>query len=214
MVASRGWNYQTVNVSPSLTLSIYADPPSGGSNVRAFIGAGVTGLVPTVLTSAANADANLVGALGITQDVSNNMNVVSELSAGSSAAVPGTPLLVSGTLTLNQTWTPYPGATATVVAVGTMPHASACPTPASGAQVRYTFPGYDDSIAYVPGCGITDLLNNSSGEELALISVGSYPSIGTLATKVERVTLVDTARSALGLERNPFKSLPGLGSIF
>jgi len=88
-----------------------------------------------------------------------------------------------------------------------------CPVQATGAQVRYTFPGYDDTVSYVPGCGITDWLDNTSREEIALISVGSYSSLGALSTKVGHVSLLDSALVALGLKRDPYKSLPGLGGM-
>jgi len=215
LVPSRGWNYHSIGVSPAITITLYADPaPVNG--VRALIGSGVTGTVATVATSPSTMDANLLGALGIVTDGAYDASVYSEVSLGSTAAVPGTPLLVPGTLTLGQSWTPYPGATASVIAVGTVPNAIACPVPASGARVRYTFPGYDGTLSYVPGCGITDYLNNANGAELTLVSVGLYPGIGELAEKrrVESVTLLDTARSVLGLERNAFAPLPGLSKFF
>ena len=218
-VANRGWNYQTINASPALTLSIYADPPVGGSSVHTFTGAGVTGLVPTVLTSVGTVDSDLVVSFGVSEDVANDATIVSEISTGNTAPVPVSPFLgsnslaVPGTLTLDQTWSPFPGATATVVAVGAMPHVAACPIQASGAQVHYTFPGYDDTVSYVPGCGITDWLNNTNHEEIALISVGSYPTLGTLATKLHRLSWIDTTLVALGLKHSPYKSLPGLGGL-
>lgn len=93
--------------------------------------------------------------------------------------VPMTPLLVPSTLTLGQTFATYPGVTSTVTTVGTVPGAGACPTPASGATVTYTFQGQTTIISYVPGCGITALSTN--GVNLVLTSVGSYPAVGTLA---------------------------------
>lgn len=95
-----------------------------------------------------------------------------------------------------------------------MPNANACPSAVSGAQVEYTFGGIDDTVAYVPGCGITDFKNNLNGAELGLVSVGSYPAIGQIASGVETLSLIDTVRSALGLRRNPFKPLAGLGTVF
>jgi len=209
LVPSRGWNYHTVNVNPALTVSLYADP-NLVNNTRALIASVVSGTVPTVLTSSTSVYDNLAGALGIVTDGSNNATIVSEISAGSSAAVPGTPLFAPGSLTVGQTWSPYPGATATVVAVGAMPNANACPNPVPGAQIRFTYAGYDQTGSFVPGCGITDWKNNTNGAEFALASVGSYGTLGQLHSRVQAVTLLDTARSLLGLERNPsFKPIPG-----
>ena len=202
LAPSRGWNYHGTNNGTTITVSLYANP-NLVNGVRALTGAAVSGAVPTAITSSTDMYANMFGALGFTQDANNDYNVVTELSVGSAGAVPGSPLFVQPTLALNQTWTPYPGATATVIAVGAMPNASACPTSTTGAQVRYTYGGYDYSIAYVPGCGMTDIKNNANGAELSLISVASYPSIGQLSTarRAETLTLWDTAQSLLGLRR-------------
>ena len=199
--ASRGWNYQ----GSGLTISTYYNPtPVNG--VTALSAAAVNGSVSTVLTSAQNVYNNLVGALGIIPASGGNQ-VVSELSAGSSAAVPGSPLIVPNTLTQGQTFTPSPGVTATVASVGTVPGASGCPTPATGATVQYAFQGLTRSVSYVPGCGITQFIG-SGGATYTLVSVSSYPGIGQLAhaRRVETLTVFDTARSLLGLERN---AMPG-----
>ena len=207
--SGRGWNYSLIANGQPLTISLYADPspaPSsspGSVTPEVLVGAGVAGNVPTVLTSVANVDANLLGALGL-NSVLGTYSVVAESSAGGSYVVPGSPVLVNGTLTLNQTWVPGPGATATVVAIGSMPNESACPPPsntATGAQVRYQYPGYDDTIAYVPGCGITDLKNDGSGAEMMLTSVGDYSSLGSLSSvrHVARTSWLDSAFSLMGL---------------
>ncbi|MGZ3516596.1 MAG: hypothetical protein ACXVAM_05410 [Vulcanimicrobiaceae bacterium] len=203
LAPSRGWNYQTTFNGQSLTLSLYADPQAT-NGVTALIGTAVLGLVPTALTSTSAAQSSLVGALGLTTS-NGSYNVVSELSVSGAAPVPGSPLLIPNSLTLNQTWTPAPGATATVIAVGQVPNASACPTPASGAQVRYTYTGgYDYSISYVPGCGITDMRNNTNGADMALVSVATYSVIGELsiARHAETASYVDAAKTLMGLERN------------
>ncbi|HET9031115.1 MAG TPA: hypothetical protein VFN49_13165 [Candidatus Aquilonibacter sp.] len=203
---STGWNYQTTFNNNPLTITLYSDPTING--VTALVAAGTTGLVTTVATSTANMQANMVGALGMTVDASGNYNVTSEYSLGSTAAVPGTPLFVPSTLTLGQTWSAS-GGSATVTNIGVVPGESACPNASSspqGAQVTYTYPGYSESISYVPGCGITDVRNTTNGADFVLTSVGSYPAIGTLARRAATATWLDTAASLLGQRRN---DLPG-----
>ena len=213
----RGWNYQTSGTSSAATITLYADPtiaPSPGaspSSDRVLLAAGVTGSVATVMTSGANFTSNLVGGLDFAF-AANAYNVTSEMSAGGVAAVPGSPLFVSGTLTQGQTWSPAVGATVTVVAVGQVPNANACPSPAPGASVRYQYPGYDDTISYVPGCGITDVKNNTSNAEFSLISVADYSAIGSLdvARRIAAASYIDTARMLLGLEH---RSSPPAASV-
>lgn len=202
LAPSRGWNYQVTNAGLSGTASLYSDPnPKAG--LQTLVITIAAGLQPTVLTSASAAAAAVAGAAGFTAGTTN-YTVAAESSIGSSGLVPGTPLLVPNSLTLNQTWAPAAGATATVTFIGTVPNASACPAPTAGASVRYKYPGYDDTISYVPGCGITDILNNSSGADFKLISVSTYASIGQLeiAKRVQSLTWLDTARSVLGLNRS------------
>ncbi len=202
--ASQGWNYQTTFQGTSLTLTTYADP-NLVNGVQSLIASSVVGLVPTVATSASNVTANLVGALGLSIDASKDYNAVSELSAGSLAAIPGSPLLVPSTLTLGQTWTPYAGVGAQVINVGTVPNSAVCGSGTqTGAQVKYTYADLSYTIAYVPGCGITDFLNNANGAEFKLISTASYASLGQLARgrDVATATLLDTAASLLGQRRS------------
>jgi hypothetical protein len=203
---SQGWNYQSSYNNNPLTVTLYSDPnPVGG--VTTLVGAGESGLVTTVATSAATMQANLVGALGVKVDGSKNYNVYSELSAGSTALVPGTPLLVPSTLKLGQTWTPATGASATVTSIGAVPGQSACPNASAsttGAEVQYSYPGYEEVISYVPGCGITSLKNPTNGATLTLTSTASYPSVGALARRAAEVTYFDTAASLLGQRRNDF----------
>jgi hypothetical protein len=201
---SRGWNYQGTNptTGQSVTISVYVNPSlSNGQFVLA--GAGLLGLHTTVLVDHNTPESNLLGGLALMQS-STGYNVTIEISAGSTAVVPGSPLLVGSTLTQGAISTPFAGVTQTVVLVGNVPGASACPTPATGAQVQYTYQNSSYLLSFVPGCGITQLVA-PSGATLTLTSVGTY-NIGNLAhmRKVESVTLVDTARSLLGLERNDF----------
>lgn len=204
LAASRGWNYQATNASTGpLTISLYVDPqPASGMTVLAATAQ--AGLVPTVLTSTTNANTGLVGGLGLTQGA-DGYHAAAEVSAGSNALVPGAPLLVSSTLTQGTTTTPYAGVTATVVAVGAMPNASACPNPTTGASVRYTYGANVYTIAFVPGCGMTQV-TAPSGAVFNLISVSSYPAIGQLARarRVLATTYLDTAKSLLGLEHTDF----------
>lgn len=211
---SRGWNYSGTVNGQGVTISMYANP-NAVNGVYALTVAAVNGSVPTALTTAANVYNNLAGALGVTIS-SGNYNVVSEISAGSAAAVPGNPLLVSSNLTLHQTWNPVPGATATVTFIGTVPNSSACPSPGQGVQIRYTYSGYDDTFSYVPGCGLTNLMNNLNGFQISLVSVGSYPSLGqlALARRVESLTLLDTAKSLIGLGHTDARGASLVSKLF
>lgn len=204
LAPGRGWNYQATGTGAgNVTLSTYVNVDQvAGQYVLA--GVIVSGLVPTALTSHANAEVNLVGGLSLTESA-NGYNVNTEVSIGSSAQVPGSPLLIGSSLTQGATTTPYPGATETVVSVGSVANASACPTPAMGAQVRYTVQGQTYTVSFVPGCGITQF-TLPNGATFNLVSVGSYSSLGDLerARRAASMTYLDTARSLLGLERNDF----------
>jgi hypothetical protein len=201
---SRGWNYQATYQGTSLTVSIYSDPTPLSDGSTALIVTGTIGLVPTVLTSASAATSGLVAVLTVSK-ASGGYNAVGEASVGSTSPIPGTPLLVASTLTQGTTTTPSPGVTETVTSVGAVPNANVCPTPGQGATVTYTYSGATYTISYVPGCGITQIVA-STGATFNLVSVGTYSSVGQLsiARRVGSATLVDTARSLLGLERNSF----------
>ncbi|MBV8637652.1 MAG: hypothetical protein JO322_06160 [Candidatus Eremiobacteraeota bacterium] len=213
---SQGWNYQSTYNNTSVTATLYVDPnPVNG--VTTLVGAGVTGLVPTVATSATNMTQNLMGELGIKVDTSANYNIYSEYSVGSLALVPGDPVLVPSSLTLGQSWTPTTGATAKVISIGAVPGQSACPNATSstvGVTVEYTYPNYDDTIAYVPGCGITDMKNPSNGAEFTLVSTASYASLGSLDRRAAQATYLDTAASLLGLRRSNLRGANVLHSLF
>lgn len=213
---SQGWNYQSTYKGTSFTLTLYADPnPANG--ITALVGAGVTGLVPTVATSSANMTANLVGALGLKTDGANDYTVYSEVSAGSRGIVPGDPVLVQSTLTLGESWTPATGATATVTAIGVVPGQSVCPNATSatlGVTVQYTYPNYKDSISYVPGCGITDMTNPTNGAEFTLVSTAAYAMIGSLDRRAATATYLDTAASLLGMRRSNFPAAHVVQSLF
>jgi hypothetical protein len=201
LAPSRGWNYQGTNSSGSFTITTYADPqPIQGATAVGV--AAVQGLVPTVLTSGSNFDANLL-AIGGFNGSPSGYNVAYEVSLGSTAAVPGSPQLVPSTLTQGQTFNPYAGVTATVTSVGAVAGASACPTPGPGAVVKYAFSGQTYTVTYVPGCGITQF-SYPSGATYTLVSTATYASIGQLGAtrRVRSVGFVSSVRSVLGLEHN------------
>jgi hypothetical protein len=213
LTSNRGWNYQGTSSAGSLTLSTYVNPTPLSNGQRVFAGAALSGLRTTVLVDHNTPESNLVGGLSFSQS-SAGYNVTSEISVGSLALVPGSPLFVSSTLTQGAVTTPYPGVTQTVLLVGTVPGASACPTPAAGAKVQYSFQGSNYTVSYVPGCGITQFVS-PTGVALTLTSVGTY-NIGDLerVRKVQSATYADTARSMLGLERNDFAGAKIFGAFF
>jgi hypothetical protein len=181
LVSGRGWNYQTQGASGSgpFTASLYTNVHKVNGNTFILVGTAVPGLVATVLTDAQTAENNAIGKLGIVPS-SSGYNVVSYVSAGGSGPVPNNPLLVPNTLTLNQTWS-ADGVTATVTAVGSMPNANVCPSPATGASVQYSGQGQNITIDYVPGCGMTRISSPAAGATIDLISVGDYSFIGDLS---------------------------------
>ncbi len=193
--ANRGWNYHGNALgSSSVTLSVYADPPQNGTDVLVLFG---------VQGSAADAfNGTKLAALGL-QASGGNYNVTQYLLLNANGTVyaqgpvSGSPTLVLQALFQGGVFaTPYPGMTATVQFVGAVPGASACPTPAMGATVRYTFMGGTYLVSYVPGCGITQYIGNH-GETLTLASVGSYPQLGTQNTRrLTTLTLLDSLESA------------------
>lgn len=204
LAPSRGWNYQATYNNTSLTVSLYDDPTtSNGESALWAIGA--TGLVPTALTSASYAAADELAALAVSSSASG-YNAVAENSYGGPALIPGSPLFVGSTLTQGATSTPYAGITETVVSVGAVPNANVCPTPSTGATVTYVYSGSTYTVSFVPGCGMTQIVA-PTGATFNLVSVGPYPSIGTLAAtrRLESVNLGDTARTILGLNHG---SLP------
>lgn len=206
LAPSRGWNYQSTNApGGSYTISLYADP-NPVSGATPLVASAVKGLVATVNTSAANIDNNIIGVLGLTGGA-NGYNASWEVSFGSNATIPGTPPLVPGTLTMGQVTTPYTGVTMTVTNVGPQPGGSNCPAGVvnNGATVQYGFSANTYTVSYVPGCGITSY-TSPGGTVYTLTSVASYASVGQASAlrHIKTITLLDTARSLLGLERNNF----------
>ncbi len=139
------------------------------------------------------------GDMGV-QPGSNGNEVYSfgSVSNNTFGLVTGTPLLVPSSLQLGSSWNPVAGvplsftggvtAIATVIAVGSAPGMSACPNnPPSGATVQYTFNNIPstalstqtETISYVPGCGITDIVTET-GVEITLTNV-STQNLGQLS---------------------------------
>jgi len=208
--ASRGWNYHGSAFGyPAVTVSIYADPPSGTTlTLVMFAGVGTTADAFSATKEAGLGLANSGSGYNATAYVLlNNGAIYSE------GAIAGQPALVPQTLVQGQSFTTYPGVTATVQSVGVVPGASACPTPATGATVLYTFAGQSYLVSYVPGCGITNYVGNH-GETLTLSSVGSYPAMGTQSVRrMSSLTVVDNVASlariiATQSRWRPFHGMP------
>ncbi len=190
--SGRGWNYHGTVQGTALTITLYADPQSGG----------VTPLVALVVQGTVNdATAGQKVAAATVASTSGGYDVTSyTIYDGNGAifaqgALPSGSELVPSTLTQGSSFTPYTGMTATVTLVGSVPGATACPTPASGATVQYVFQGQTYEISYVPNCGITQYVGNH-GETFTLSSVGTY-NLGTLGDvrQMRRLTVFDTLRS-------------------
>lgn len=176
---SRGFNYQGAIGGKSFTLTLYANPAIGGTQVLVL--GSVPGTVATALGAAGSnkeAAGTFVNSGGYQVQNFTLFNLDGTVFA--QGALPN-PQLVTSTLTLGQTFTPYPGVTATVTTVGAVPGAAACPTQgAIGATVAYSFQGQNYSLSFVPGCGITQYVGNH-GETFVLTSIGSYPGTGPLS---------------------------------
>jgi hypothetical protein len=151
---------------------------------------------PANFEAAAGADAGFLNG-------SSGYAVIAEASLGGAYIVPGSPILVGSSLTAGTVSSPYPGVTETVLAVGTVPGANACPTPTTGATVQYNFQNLQATLSYVPGCGITQF--SGPGESFTLISTATYASIGeTSSARMLAVGPLDMVRSILGLEHEDF----------
>lgn len=176
---SRGWNYQGNTAQGQFTLTLYADPPSGSTTrMVAFSVAGLQSDATSGIKQAGIDVVNQSNGYAIASYTLYN----SDGSISAAGTIPAGSLLVTSTLTQGQTFTPYPGMTATVTFIGQVPGANGCPTPANGATVTYTFQSQTYTISYVPGCGITQYVGNH-GETFTLVSVGSYPQLGTQSSR-------------------------------
>lgn len=175
LAASRGWNYQGTLQAQRVTFTLYADPPDAG--VTRLVALSVPGTqVDATVGSVKQAAFGLVnGSNGYAVTSYTIYNADTSIFAAGS--LPAGSLLVPSTLTQGQSFTPYPGMSATVTFVGAVPGADACPTQAMGATVTYTFVGQTYRISYVPGCGITQYVGNHD-ETFTLTSIASYPQLG------------------------------------
>lgn len=190
--ANRGWNYHGTIQGTAVTVSVYADPQQNG--VDPLIGFGGTGTAPNAFAGTKLAGIGVQNT-GSGYIVGSYVLLNSDGSTYAAGTIPGNPTLVPSTLVQGQSFATYPGVTAIVQTVGTVPGASACPTPATGATVQYTYVGQTYLVSYVPGCGITQYVGNH-GEVLTLASVGTY-QLGTQSTRrMDTLTTLDTLRSA------------------
>jgi hypothetical protein len=97
-----------------------------------------------------------------------------QVNLGGYVPIPGDLGLTKSTLTLGESFAPYLGITATVVAIGTEPGSTACPGgAATGATVAYTAGQVTETVGFVPGCGITYFVSDN-GSTAVLTSVGTY----------------------------------------
>jgi hypothetical protein len=135
---SRGWNYHGNAFGyPAVTVSIYADPPSGATLALVmFAGVGTAADALSGTKEAGLGLANSGSGYNATAYVLLNNGAIY-----AQGAIAGQPTLVPSTLVQGQSFATYPGVTATVQSVGAVPGASACPSPGTGATVLYTFAG-------------------------------------------------------------------------
>lgn len=190
---SRGFNYQGSLGTTPFTLTLYANPAVNGT--QTLVLGSVQGTVATAVNApGSNKEASgTVVAIGGYQ-VQNFTLFNVDGTVFAQGALPN-PQLVTNTLTLGQSFTPYPGVVATVTAIGTVPGAAACPVPtASGATVTYTFAGQTYVLSFVPGCGITQYVGNH-GETFILTSIGTYPTAGVLSVRAPVLSAWDTVKS-------------------
>jgi len=204
---SRGWTYH--GSAPSLggaaTISVYADPAQNG--IEPLIGFANTGTTTTAFSGLK------IGGAGL--ESTTNGYVAADYvllnydgSVYAEGIVPGTPMLVPNTLTQGQSFSTYPGVSAVVQSVGTVPGESACPSPVNGATVQYTYLGQSYSVSYVPGCGITNYVGNH-GEVFTLASVGTYTSMGEQSRqRMGSLSLMDDLKSVARLLIHPVKWTP------
>jgi hypothetical protein len=178
LAANRTWNYAGTSAGgPNTTLSLYVDPApvDGNTGLVAFVS-------PTTAPDALPSDGGtLAGAVGVANQ-SDGYHALSygSVSNDSFGLVPGAPLLVPTSLTLGQTFVPYPGITATVTGISTTTSAvqAACPGVTLQANVSYVLGGSGVGVlSYAPGCGITKF-TNQIGASYTLQSITSNPQVG------------------------------------
>jgi hypothetical protein len=215
---SRGWNYLVTNVqgeftySPptyvatpvtTATVTLYDDPtPVDGTTI--LLAVATPGQATSALT-VATSQQYIFGAAGFST-IGSTYTATRYANYTVTAAIPAT-TVVSSPLVLGATSTPFAGVTETVTAIGTVPGEAACSTPTTiGATVKYVYGSQSGTVAYVPGCGITQIVDNK-GETWTLQSIGSYPAaasnftISSVAQQVGNANALDTVRSIFGLEQ-------------
>jgi hypothetical protein len=194
-VASRTWTYLvTPGYGTPYYVGIYADPNSVSGNIR-FVGYQASS------SSSLFTSGTKIGTIDLTQLNGSYLAAafasVSSGTNGIAGSVPGTPLLVPGSLALGQSWNPLQNAgiasavgvtaSAQVTSTGSVPGIGACPSGSStsGATVQYAVTVNGGSVAmspsfisYVPGCGITSIQEGGVQTNMVLQSVGSMPSLG------------------------------------
>jgi hypothetical protein len=201
--ANRTWTYLvTPNYGTPYYVGVYADPQLVNGSVRLV---GYQSATSNPFTTG-----TIIGSVDMTPRNGGYLAAafasVSSGTAGVSGSVPGTPLFVPNSLSLNQVWNPLQnqafinlsGATASaqVVAIGSA--STACPSGSSsnGATVEYSvtstndmFAGGGGDVTYVPGCGITGL-STGDGTTVALQSVGSMPTLGQVTVPAGQPAII------------------------
>ncbi len=193
--ANRAWTYQVAaDYSTPYYVGLYADPNLVNGNIR-LVGFESSSSSPSTLFTSSNE----IGSLDVTPLNGSYLAAafasVSSGTNGTSGSVPGSPLLVPGSMTLGQAWNPLQNAgiagavgvtaSAQVVATGNVPGIAACPSGSRGATVSYavqigSLVQAPAVVSYVPGCGITAVQASSGQTSVVLQSVGSMPSLGQL----------------------------------
>ncbi|MBV8727489.1 MAG: hypothetical protein JO233_06865 [Candidatus Eremiobacteraeota bacterium] len=188
----RGWNYQGNGFGLSaVTLSIYADPQQNGVDPLIFFA--TPGFSPDAFSGQKLGGIGVVNS-GSGYDAVSYVLLNADGSIYAEGAITPVALFVPSTLTQGQSFIPYPGATATVQSVGSVPGSGPCPQPAQGATVQYSFLGQNYTFSFVPGCGITQYIGNN-GEHFTLVSIGTY-QLGTQSVpRMGKLTALDTLKS-------------------
>jgi hypothetical protein len=194
LAPNRGWNYSVTPAgnsdatpAPSLTVTLYDEPQqqSGDSILVALETQGSQTTATTGSIAGYGSFNNATGGYTATGYYS-----VSNFAGG---PIPGGMQIVLPSLTKGQSWSPYPGLTATVLDVGTVIGSAPCPGGSSsiGATVLYSSGYFSEKMSFVPGCGITHLVDGS-GAQFVLTSIGSYPTLGELAEARKPASLAVT----------------------
>lgn len=194
---NRGLNYHGVLLGNPVTLTLYEDPSTTNSTTLVLLSA--SGTQADATSGTKQGAVSIVGSAQAGFGIANYTLYNTDGTTFAQGMLPAGSLLVPASLYLGQTYTPYPGMSATVVASGNVPPGgSACAVPKPGATVQYLFQGGTYLISYVPDCGITQYVGNN-GETFTLSSVGVYSQLGTLGDvkAMGELTLLDNVTSAV-----------------